>query len=80
MYTFPDLFKQSVKEVKALPGTFIPTPESFEPINKLEKDLLVLSTYSDTSDSRSVVLLNLKNDFDRFLFPLLNTLYLQPNR
>jgi hypothetical protein len=62
MYTFPDLFKQSVEEVKTLPGTFIPTPEGFEPINKLEKDLIVLSTYSDTSDSRSVVLLNLKND------------------
>jgi|LZCG01.1.fsa_nt_gb hypothetical protein len=62
MYSFPDLFKKSVEEVKSLPGTFIPTPKDFEPINKLEKDLLVLSTYSDTNETRSVVLLNLKND------------------
>lgn len=62
LYTFPDLFKQSVEEVKTLPGTFIPAPADFEPVNKLEKDLMVLSTYSDTSDYRSVVLLNLKND------------------
>jgi len=62
MYTFPDLFSQSVEEVKTLPKTFIPTPEDFESINKLDADLHVLSTYSDTSDSRSIVLLNLKND------------------
>ena len=62
MYTFPDLFSRSVEEVKTLPPTFIPTPEDFEPVNDLESDLIVLSTYSDTSDSRSIVLLNLKND------------------
>jgi arylsulfotransferase ASST len=62
MYSFPDLFSQSVEEVKTLPKTFIPTPENFKSINKLDSDLLVLSTYSDTSDSRSIVLLNLKND------------------
>lgn len=62
MYSYPDLFKRSVKEVNVLPGTFVPAPLNFEPINKLEKDLIVLSTYSDTSDSRTIVLLNLKND------------------
>jgi len=64
MYSFPDLFSQSVEEAKtfALPKTFIPTPEGFQSINKLKDDIIVLSTYSDTSDSRSIVLLNLKND------------------
>ena len=62
MYTFPDLFSQSVEEVKTLPKTFIPTPENFKPINNLVSDLIVLSTYSDTRHSRSIVLLNLKND------------------
>lgn len=62
MYSFPDLFKQSVEEVKTLPRTFIPTYKNFEPINKLKKDLIVLVTYTDTSDSRSIVLLNLRND------------------
>ncbi len=62
MSTFPDLFSQSVEEVKTLPNTFIPTPEDFNSLNRLESDLHVLSTYSDTGDSRSIVLLNLKND------------------
>ena len=62
MYTFPDLFTQSVEEVKTLPKTFIPTPKWFKSVNKLEDDFLVISAYSDTSDSRSIVLLNLRND------------------
>ncbi|MEN8156621.1 MAG: arylsulfotransferase family protein [Bacteroidota bacterium] len=62
MYTFPDLFSQSVEDVKSLPRTFIETPADFESINNLESDFIVLSTYSDTSDSRSIVLLNLQND------------------
>ena len=62
MYTFPDLFSQSVEEVKTLPRTFVVTPEDFKSINNLDSDFIVLSTYSDTSDSRSIVLLNLKND------------------
>ncbi len=62
MYTFPDLFSQSVKEVKTLPKTFVPTPEDFKSVNHLDSDFFVLSTYSDTSDSRSIVLLNLYND------------------
>jgi hypothetical protein len=62
MYTFPDLFKQSVEEVKTLPKTFIRTDEKFKPINKLKKDFIVLTSYTDTNKSRSVVLMNLKND------------------
>jgi len=62
MYTFPDLFARSVEEVKTLPKTFIPTPEDFNAINHLEDDFIVLAAYSDASDSRSIVLLNLNND------------------
>lgn len=62
MYSFPDLFSRSVEEVKTLPKTFIPTPGDFQPVNHLRDDFIVLTTYSDTSDSRSIVLLNLKND------------------
>ncbi|MAY82981.1 MAG: hypothetical protein CMP59_02515 [Flavobacteriales bacterium] len=62
MYSFPDLFEESVQEVKSLPKTYIPTPKDFKPINKLKEDLIVLASYSDTSDMRSVVLLNLRND------------------
>lgn len=62
MYTFPDLFSRSVEEIKTLPKTFIPTPEDFQSINNLDSDFIVLSTYSDTSNTRSIVLLNLMND------------------
>lgn len=62
MYTFPDLFSQSVEEVKTLPKTFIKTPADFKPVNKLEMDVPVLSVYSDTNNTRKVVVRNLKND------------------
>lgn len=62
MYTFPDLFNRSVEEVKTLPKTFVKTPDNFKSINKLDSNLIVLTTYSDTSDSRTIALLNLKND------------------
>ena len=62
MYTFPSLFKESVKEVKTLPKTFIPTSKNFKPINKLEKNLLVLTSYTNAKKSRAVALMNLKND------------------
>lgn len=64
MVSFPDLFTESVEEVKtrALPKTFVPTPEDFKPVNKLSGDCVILTTYSDTSDSRTIALLNLKND------------------
>lgn len=62
MVDFPDMFKQSVKEVQTLPQTFIKTPANFKAINKLDTNLIVLFTYSDTNDTRSIVLKNLKND------------------
>lgn len=64
MYSFPDLFVESVEEVKTLglPKTFLKTPEDFQTINELKEDLIVLFAYSDTSNSRTVALINLKND------------------
>jgi len=64
MYSFPDMFSQSVEEAKtfALPETFIKTPADFQAINKLESDLIVLTAYSDTGKSRTVALMNLRND------------------
>ena len=64
LLSFPELFFESVEEVKhkGLPGTFVKTPEDFVPINKLQSDLMALIAYSDTGSSRSVVLMNLKDD------------------
>lgn len=62
MTTFPDLFKQSVKEVKTLPETFIKTADDFQTINKLDTSILVLTTYSDVNDTRTIALMDLKTD------------------
>lgn len=61
MYSFPDLFQQSVEEVNSLPKTFIPTPQKFKPINALKKDLIVLTSYSENDSTRAVELKNLKD-------------------
>lgn len=62
MYSFPDLFEESVQEVKRLPKTFLHTYEKFEKINRLDKDLIVLTSFSENDGSRTVALINLRND------------------
>src|SRR6056297_80649 len=53
MYTFPDMFKKSVEEVKTLPKTFLETYNQYlNPVNKLEKDLIVLITHSGKKKER----------------------------
>lgn len=85
MYSFPDMFKKSLEEVKGLSKTFIPTPTDFVAVNELEEDLIILTSYSDEKDSRTIVLKNLRNDsilyswnvenpyedYDRILNPVL---------
>ncbi len=62
MYTFPDMFSESVEEVKSLPKTFVRTPENFEAVNNLESDVMVLTTYSLDDKIRAISLMNLRND------------------
>lgn len=62
MYSFPDLFKQSAKEINELPRTFIKTYKHFKPVNKLQKDLIALVTYTNAKKTRTVALINLRND------------------
>lgn len=62
MYSFPDLFEQSVEEVKTLPRTFIKTYNQFSSVNKLKKDLIVLTTYTSAKNFREIALINLRND------------------
>ncbi len=59
---FPDLFKQSVEEVIKIPRTFVKTNKDFKKINKLDFDIDVLLSYSETNDIRSIVLMNLRDD------------------
>ena len=57
---FPDLFKKSVKEAQTLPKTYVPTPDGFEPINRLKDDVLALSAYSNEDEDRNIDLWNLR--------------------
>ena len=58
---FPDQFKQSVEEVQTLPQTFVPTPNGFTPVNRLEEDILILTAYSDAKDGRTIAVRNLRD-------------------
>lgn len=62
MYSFLDQFNKSVKEVENLSATFLPIWNEFEPINKLESDLKILVSYSESNSFRAVAIRNLKND------------------
>lgn len=57
---FPDLFTASVDEVQRLPQTFVPTPEGFEPVNRLREDVWALSAYSNEDAGRTIALWNLR--------------------
>lgn len=60
MAGFPDLFRASVKEVKALPQTFVSTPKGFENVNRLPFDVWALSPYSNDEQGRNIDLWNLR--------------------
>ena len=59
--SFPDIFSKAIAEVKKLPDTFIETNKDFYTINNLEKDLIVLSSYTSSVKERVIELINLKN-------------------
>jgi len=59
---FPDLFEQSVEEVKGLPGTFIKTPKKFKAINTLQTDVKALIPYSNAEKNRTIDLYNFRTE------------------
>lgn len=59
---FLDLFEKSVEEVKQLPKTFVATPQDFKPVNRLQRDVWSLISYSDTDKKRTIEIRNLRND------------------
>ena len=63
--SYPDIFSKAVAEVQKLPDTFVETKKDFSSVNKLEKDLIVLSSYTSSEKHRVIELKNLKNWPDR---------------
>ena len=59
--SYPDIFSKAVAEVKKLPDTFVETKKDFSSVNNLEKDLIVLSSYTSSEKHRVIELKNLKN-------------------
>ena len=42
---FLDVFEAAREEVSALPETFVKTPEDFQPVNTLDEDVVVLTSF-----------------------------------
>lgn len=62
MYSFLDQFEESVKEIQKKSLTFLKTEDHHRPINKLYTDIHILATYSESDHTRTVVVMNLRND------------------
>lgn len=62
MSSFFDQFKESVEEVKQLSPTYLQIWAEVNPVNRLDSDLKVLFSYSETNFERAVIIKNLKND------------------
>ena len=58
--TLPDRLMVAKAAVERLPLVFIPSPEDFEPINNLTKDVKVLMSYANANWKRTIAILNLK--------------------
>ena len=50
---FPDRFQQSVEAVQTLPQTFVPTPDDWSPINRLDEDVWTLTVHSNEQSGRT---------------------------
>jgi hypothetical protein len=57
---FLDLFEAAKQEVSEYPKTFVRTPEDFVPINTLEEDVTILTSYHNEENTRTVALINLR--------------------
>lgn len=57
---FTDVLLEAKKEVTKKPETFVETPNGFQPINRLEEDVKVLTSYHNANNTRTVALINLR--------------------
>ena len=58
--TLPDRLMVAKAAVERLPLVFVPSPENFEPINELEEDVKVLTSYANANWKRTIAIINLR--------------------
>lgn len=58
--TLPDRLVKAKAAVERLPLVYVPSPEKFEPINKLEEDVKVLISYANADWKRTIAIKNLR--------------------
>ncbi|MEY2963807.1 MAG: hypothetical protein RL754_1068 [Bacteroidota bacterium] len=59
--TLPDRLIIAKEAMERLPLVFVPTEEDFEPINKLDEDVVILTSYANENWQRKIALINLRN-------------------
>ena len=59
--SWPDLMQKMEKQMSEVPKTFVPTPDGFEGVNKLEEPLKILTSYHNAEDGRTIALIDLKS-------------------
>lgn len=59
--SWPDLLQKAKKEITEVPKTFVKTPDHFNPVNTLERNVKLLTSYHNENDGRTISLINLKD-------------------
>ena len=60
--SLPERLQRAKEVVEQLPLVYVATPEDFEPVNTLEEDVHILTTYSTSIYEREIALINLRTE------------------
>jgi len=59
--SWPDLLQKAKTEITEVPKTFVKTPDNFNPVNTLDRNVKLLTSYHNENDGRTIALINLKD-------------------
>lgn len=60
IFNFPNLFKAVEKEITSVPETFVKTDSPFVAVNKLDRDVWMLTSYHNDKNKRTIAMINLR--------------------
>lgn len=58
--TLPLRLQKAKAAVERLPLVYVPSPEKFEPVNELEEDVKILTSYANADWKRTITIMNLR--------------------